>query len=211
MAGQHPAFYAALKIKGALSERDVAQVAVHEAGHALLYAALRPLPDYVRASIARQVGLDDDLGHVTQIVYPHELEALTFLRWEMRMLLAGQVAETLLLDAESVGPVQDLAAWHRAARTHLATHPHGVLFFCEPANAFEQASNERQLERELIRQRAEVRAVLVANIEPLRELAACLAQRDLTAEDLRPILIKVALPQTFPRPDLHRPYEARSM
>ena len=36
-----PAFYAALKRRDQLSARDVRAIAVHEAGHALLYAALR--------------------------------------------------------------------------------------------------------------------------------------------------------------------------
>ena len=45
LGGGRTAFFAAIKRRDRLSARDVRAIAAHEAGHALTYAAYRPLSD----------------------------------------------------------------------------------------------------------------------------------------------------------------------
>lgn len=200
--GQHPAFYAALKRRGTITSRDRAVIAAHEAGHALCYALLQPLPDYVRATLQRGPVLDDDLGFVTSIIYPHELEDITFLRWEMLMLLAGQQAESIMLNTSTTGPAQDLARWEAAARHYFSIQPSDVLFYAQPTTDLELASNNRLLSQELTKQRATVRAFLQLNLNQLRRIAWSLEDHDLDATALRDLFGPVTVTRGLPHPDL---------
>ncbi len=198
----HPAFYAALQRQGSLSPRDVHATAVHEAGHALTYAALRPLPAYVRVSLAEPSAQDDVIGHVTRIVYPHALEDLSFLRWQMLMLLAGQAAERLLLPEETMGAAQDLAQWTSLAQDYLGLCTHD-LYYANPAYEYQHASNHALVVRTLSEQRAQVHEFLQINRAVLVSLAGAIErQRQLDADALRPFLARVQMPEGFPVPDL---------
>lgn len=63
------AFFAVTRRRERLSARDVRSIAVHEAGHALTYAVLRPLPDYVEVRLYDRFARDDVLGEVSPIAY----------------------------------------------------------------------------------------------------------------------------------------------
>lgn len=198
----HPAFYAALQRQDSLSPRDIHATAVHEAGHALTYAALRPLPAYVRVSLTEPSTQDEVIGHVTRIVYPHALEDLSFQRWQMLMLLAGQAAERLLLAEETMGPTQDLAQWISLAQDYLGLCTHD-LYYASPADAHQHASNHALLVRTLSEQRAQVHGFLETNQAVLADLAEAIErQRQLDADALQPFLARVQMPQSFPLPDL---------
>ena len=197
-----PAFYAALKRRDQLSAHDVRAIAVHEAGHALLYAALRPLPVYVTVTLYDRPGRDDVLGDVTKIIYPHQLEDLTFLRWQMLMLLAGQAAEQALLSEETVGPVQDLAQWTELAQDYLMLC-RGEVFFAKPANEYQAMLNQRLLTRALTLQRLQVRAFLSINRSVLDDLANEIElHKRLSARELQSLFAGVQIPASFPTPAL---------
>ena len=201
-AESHPAFYAALRRLGTPTARDLRTLAIHEAGHALPYAALRPLPPYVQVSLPQPTAADDTLGYVTRIVYPHELEDLTFQRWEMLVCLAGQAAEDLVLHGQSNGSGQDLERWLGHAEDYLSLC-HEEIFYASPANPLQHASNQQLLKRLLITQRGQIREFLRINQAVLVGLAETIAtRRHLAAADLKPFFAEVRLPEGFPLPDL---------
>lgn len=200
--GGRTAFFAAIKRRDGLSGRDVRAIAVHEAGHALAYAALRPLPDYVEVRLYDRFIRDDVLGEVTPIAYPHQLEDVAFLQWHMLMLLAGQAAEQMLLDVETVGPVQDLAQWTALAQ-ELLKLCQDDFFFAEPRAPDETAANQRLLMATLTQQRQQVHGFLDINRRVLVQLASELEQRKrLQAEALRALWEDVQIPGDFPLPVL---------
>ena len=198
----HPTFFAALKRRDQLSARDIRSIAVHEAGHALFYAALQPLPEYVTVNLYERLGRDDVLGEVTRIIYPHQLEDITFMRWQMLMLLAGQAAELALLTVETIGPGQDLACWTELAQDYLKLCLSEV-FFAEPANEFQASLNQRLLTRTLTQQRVQVMDFLELNCVVLADLANEIELRKrLSARELHSHFEKVQLPAGFPTPEL---------
>ena len=202
LGDRRTAFFAVPRRRDRLSARAVRAIAVHEAGHALVYAALRPLPDYVEVRLYDRFARDDVLGEVSPIAYPHQLEDLSFLKWHMLMLLAGQAAEQILLEVETIGPVQDLAQWTVLVQEYLKLCQ-DEFFYANPRDAHETAANQRLLMATLTQQRQQVKGFLTLNRLVLAELASEIEQRKrLRADGLRVFLADVQVPEDFPSPVL---------
>lgn len=78
--------------------------------------------------------------------------------------------------------------------------PKGV-FYAEPANTHEQASNDRQLEAPHAEQLAMIGALFDRNAQVHQDLYRALLEKRLLGRDqLRPFLDRVRLPEGFPIP-----------
>lgn len=182
-----------------LTERDTRYTAAHEAGHALVYAALGRLPAEVKVAINDRPGADGVLGFVTGIHDRHRLPEKTFAEWRMLELLAGKMGESTLGETTLSGS-NDHLQWYNLACLYLSNHCRG-LFYAEPQNRFEWEQREAKLEALHREQLRTLKSLFDLNAEVFRQLAdALLERRTLARDDLIPFLVCVKLPEGFPRP-----------
>ena len=168
--------------------RDSRYIAAHEAGHALVYAALGTLPPNVKLTVHEQPDANGALGFITGIEHPHRLEEKEFVEWFMLVLLAGKLAESRLQGSSTMGSSNDHMRWVAAARGYLANHYRGM-FYLEPQNKFEQEANEAKLEALQAEQLAMLSMLFDLNAEVYQKLAETLLERRVLARDeLTPIL-----------------------
>lgn len=182
----------------AATERDLRSAAAHEAGHALVYAALGHLPQNVRAV----VGQEDSgaLGFVTGVGSPFLLRPRVFAEWSMLVSLAGKAAEIWVTGEETLGSGEDHEKWLDVARSYLENHSRGV-YYCNPKDRLELQQNEEKLSALQIEQLSLLRDLFSQNDKILRGLADKLfLQRELNRGELLQHLLEVQLPSGFPRP-----------
>ncbi len=191
---------ASVSIHRKATARDTRYIAAHEAGHALVYAALGGLPADVRLVVNEQADERGALGFVTGISNPHRLEEKSFAEWYMLVLLAGKLAEATLQGSSTLGSSNDHMRWLATARNYLASHYRGM-FYLEPQNKFEQEQNEAKLEALQAEQLTLLRNLFDLNAVVFKQLAdTLLEKRELGRDDLIPILGLVVLPEGFPLP-----------
>lgn len=182
-----------------LTERDTRYTAAHEAGHALVYAALGRLPADVKVAINDRPDAHGVLGFVTGIHERHRLPEKTFAEWRMLELLAGRMGESTLGET-TLGGSNDHLQWLDIACLYLSNHCRGM-FYAEPQNRFEWEQREAKLEALHQEQLRTLKSLFDLNAEVFRQLAdALLERRTLTRDDLIPFLARVKLPEGFPRP-----------
>lgn len=183
--------------------RDKQYIAAHEAGHALVYAALGGLPSYVKVSINDQPDDQGVLGSVTGISNAHLLEEKSFAEWRMLVCLAGKLGETVIHGESTLGSRNDHQMWVSIARVYLANHYQGM-FYDDPQNKFEHEQNEHQLEKLQEEQVSVLRKFFNCNSVVFKELvSALLENRSMAREDLYLFLNRVTLPGDIPRPFGH--------
>lgn len=171
----------------------------HEAGHALVYAALEKLPADFRLMVNPEVDVDGALGFVTEIRGDHILQEKTFAEWRMMVFLAGKLGEIALLGESTLGSISDHHRWLGLATTYLSNHYRGV-FYAYPATKFEQEQNEQKLEALQQEQRVLLQQLFDQNHAVFVALADTLFdKRMMTADDIAPFLARVSLPENFPR------------
>ncbi len=182
------------------TDRDRRYAAAHEAGHALVYAALDPLPDDVQMTILDQSDATGTLGFVTRVKGPHQVEESVFAEWDMLVLLAGKVGESRLVGETTLGSSSDFTRWVDVAKTYLSNQYDGI-YYPEPKNEFEHKHNVERLSALHKEQTAMLNELFDRNAGLLRELNdALLEKRTLPRDELVPFLSRVALPSGFPRP-----------
>lgn len=180
--------------------RDNHYTAAHEAGHILLYAALGELPADVKIAVNNRPDMNGTLGFVTGISSNHCLDEKRFAEWQMLVLLAGQLGESLMYGESTMGSSDDHQRWLGIARSYLANHYRGV-YYVEPQNRFEQAQNEKKLEALQAEQLGMLHTFFDLNAELFRRLTGTLLEaRTMGRDDLLPFLSQVKLPEGFPVP-----------
>lgn len=198
------------------TERDLRHAAVHEAGHALLCAALDPLPAgisvvLVEAPIWERGFLS--LGGLSGLPTGDLLASSVFARWYMMLLLSGRAAEEALFTEATLGSEHDNEEWTRMATKYLANRPEAScpegarfsegFFFANPKSAAEAEYNAKRLGALWVAQREEVGAFLDANSQVLEELAEVIRARGRVGrEELAPFLSQVTPTEGFPAPVL---------
>ncbi len=184
--------------------RDNRYTAAHEAGHALVYAALDHLPADVRITVLEQPERDGTLGFISRIKGPHQLVERAFVEWDMLVLLAGKIGEDRAMGETTMGSSNDFTRWVDAAKRYLSNQYRG-LYYPEPQNELELKHNVAimaELQREqtaLLKQLFDRNAALFENLAD-----TLLEKRTLSSEELACFLAKVDLPGGFPRPVLAR-------
>lgn len=179
--------------------RDHARTAAHEAGHALIYAALAEVPKDLRAVLDRNAE-DGALGSVAGTVSVDMLEEQTLAEWWMLVCLAGKYGELVSFGTSSFGSESDHARWLAVARRYLGNHCRGI-YYSLPQNKFEQELNDAKLAALQNEQLELLGAFFETNRSVLTDLAdALLAQNTMDSSDLVPYLQRVRLPDGFPQP-----------
>lgn len=185
-----------------LSEQDVVLVAAHEAGHALVFAALGQayLPSTFRVQVRYRMNEAGSLGAVSAYVDGNLLQERVFAEWFMMVLLAGQIGEALLCGKYTLGSTSDNNQWIHEAKTVLSGQYYG-LFYTDPQNAFEHSHNQQMLLDLHGAQSQTLRQFFQMNADVHQVLAETLrASRTLSREALLPLLEKVRFPEGFPLP-----------
>lgn len=182
------------------TERDLRYTATHEAGHAMLYAALGKLPVDVKVSVNLQADDAGILGFVTAPESHHRLEEKCYAEWYMLVFLAGKVGEEFVLGESTLGAGNDHMRWLGIAQAYLANHYRGV-FYMVPQNRLELEQNELKLEALQTEQRKMLNQFFEANRNVYIELTeALLDKRTMGRDDLIPFFNRVHLPDGFPLP-----------
>lgn len=184
------------------SLRDHRTAAIHEAGHVLVYAALKIIPSKLSAIILDRPSAEGSLGSVQDgIDDVHLLVQRNFAYWGMLRDLAGEAAEVQVMDQPSLGSIADHKQWRHTARRYLACQSEGA-YYPEPVNSFEQQTNNESLATLRICQQMQLAELFARNSQILVELTDLLLMRKtLTQIEIAPILARVQLPDKFPRPD----------
>ncbi len=180
--------------------RDKQYIAAHEAGHALVYAALGGLPSNVKVAINNKADDQGVLGFVSGISNQHLLVEKSFAEWRMLVCLAGKLGETVIHGESTLGSRNDHQMWVSIARVYLANHYQGM-FYDTPQNKFEHEQNEYLLEQLQEEQVSILRNFFEYNYVVFKELvSALLENRSMAREDLYLFLNRVTLPGDIPRP-----------
>lgn len=177
------------------ARRRLRMVAIHEAGHALCYAALDPLPDNLELHIS---DIREPLQGRVQ-TYAVFNGAPNVLLWRMLTNIAGASAERLVAGKYATGSLEDFANWQEMAIVYLQQQYEGV-YFAKPLDQLEQAHNIDMLNKLMQKQFVMVRDFLNRNLALLEEIAdLAVAKGFLSNEQLAPILARVDIPDDFPR------------
>jgi hypothetical protein len=190
----------ALKPRTEPTERDNRVTSVHEAGHALVYAALGFLPNEVKIVLHDQSKLGV-LGYVSAGEWKHLLTSRTFAEWEMLLFLEGQVAEEVLLGEASLGSRSDMVYWEVRAKAYLS-NGFSFTYFNHPDTQLEVGQNQLSLDVLRDNQRTLLQKFFDENKQVLDDLAFAVAEkRELAKSDLVPFLARVQFIDGFPKPN----------
>lgn len=175
------------------SDRDIQRCAAHEAGHALMFAQRRHLPDRLSVSVKADWAASDlSRGAVTYRAGPPELRTEAELKWLMLTFLAGSEAERLLLGDCCEGAFEDNEKWTDAATVFLGAG-FGEVFYPNPADNGDKLQHNRMILNSLRDAcREEVFDFLRANRRVLEELTQELVRcGTLHSEQLVPFFDRV--------------------
>ena len=123
-------------------EKEIEFTAIHEAGHAMIHAALKRLPDNFEINI---LGDSRSLGFVRGYS-ENDLRMMKDKRWFMYMTLGGNCAELLYLKDGVFGSKSDLRRWEALA-ANMLIHSKEVHYFSDPKNNLEINHNANVLKK----------------------------------------------------------------
>lgn len=185
---------------GAPTERDGQYIAAHEAGHALVYAALGALPADIKLVLNEKADARGALGFITNVKVPHRLPEARFVEWYLHMLLAGKAGEAAVHGTATLGGAKDHQRWLREATTFLASQENGV-FYVNPQSKLELEHNEAKLDALKAQQQETLRRFFAVNADIHQALAQDLReQRTMEREALLPYLSRVKMVAGMPLP-----------
>lgn len=185
-----------------VSSEDRHYTAAHEAGHALVYAALGRLPPDTKIVVLDHRN-SDSLGYVKATVFDDKPLDRVMVEWKMLALLAGKIGEAAIHGVSTLGGERDHQQWLWYARTYLCNHYQGV-FFNEPKDSLEQASNIAKLDALQTEQTALLNTFFEMNADVHQQLTdELLKVRTMDRDAIIPFLSRVKLPDDFPRPFGH--------
>ena len=180
-----------------MTAHDTRHVAVHEAGHALLYAALGSIPSNIKVSVG---AFEDSLGRINTIRSQHQLNTPAYVEWLLLTYLAGREAERSLCGVATLGSANDLSHWFDVASAYLENQC-GELYFTSAKTPEEERHNTLTLTRLMTQQTQQLHQFFALNAKVLADLAATLEHKKCLDHDgLVQVLAQVQLPAEFPRP-----------
>lgn len=182
------------------TERDNRVTSAHEAGHAIIYAALGFLPNEVKVVMDHR-SEHGGFGYVSSVEWMHLLTSRAFSEWKMLVFLGGQAAEEILLGETTLGANSDMTRWQVEAKAYLS-NGFGTTYFNPPENQLEAGQNQAALDALRGDQRALLQQFFGANKQVLKDLATTVAdKRELGKSDLIPFLARVQFIAGFPKPN----------
>ncbi|OSQ45658.1 hypothetical protein [Thalassospira alkalitolerans] len=177
------------------SKRDNETVAIHEAGHAMMFAAVDEIPGYVEI-IAKPS--EFGLGATVGTGLKHQAAASNEYQWAMLCCLAGQAAEKFKLGIIHDGSQQSYEHWMDAAKRFLSQQP-GQIFYPAPTNTLEIEHNNQALCELRERHLSLLEQYFSLNSAVFDSLCETLhKQKHVKAGKLRKLLAPVQLPDGFP-------------
>lgn len=182
---------------------DIHRTAVHEAGHALMYAAAKTIPADLRVTVFEEIGTHDLFrGHVTHTNPAPDVLTEGYLHWRMLMSLAGSEAEKAVLGDRADGSNGDNRDWVRDA-THYLSSGFGDVFHGDPTTALQGAQNVEALNRLKKVHLEALASFFKVNDALLRELAkAIVDMKTIPRDGLSTFLERVVFTNQIPKSDL---------
>ena len=179
--------------------RDYGYMAAHEAGHLMMYAAIRELECTPEIRLLDKSN-DGVLGFVRAVEENHLLHEKTYAEWRMLLYLAGDVAEEVMYGESTLGSADDHQEWLKLACPYLECHG-GGRYYRVPKNAWQHRQNQEALETLQKSQKERLRMFLRANKNVLEALVAELkAKKRIRGDDVKQYLKRVEIPADYPRP-----------
>lgn len=184
---------------GKPSERDRKSIAAHEAGHALLYAAVKDaLPESFHVCIRDRMELSGSLGYVSGLELQDCLLYRTESEWEMLVLLAGKLGELSVNRYDSLGATGDMKRWFELAIPYLSNQYQGV-FYPHPACEQQEINNQNQINALKKNQTQLLTRFFCINGALLKEMTAALLEKNiLKRNEVMAFLDRVTFPEGFP-------------
>ncbi|WP_207002551.1 hypothetical protein [Trinickia mobilis] len=178
---------------------DIRRTATHEAGHALLYAALPSLPDGFKVKVLESVAPSDEYRGFVRVDKFPSAATEGFLRWCMYLDLAGMAAELLACGDRADGARGDMSRWIAVARAYLLAGL-GELFYADSGTPEHVAHNRLVLNTLRAEHEEALFEFFDANLDLLRELRDRLLEaRELGADEVAPYLARVTFTSTVRR------------
>jgi hypothetical protein len=192
-----------LKLSGDIRKKithdDIQRAAVHESGHALVYAALGAMHPKFKISL-NHIGKNGILGFVTRFEHRNRLVPISFLEWQMLVALAGKEAEMVMLNSHNGGSESDYAGWYELANEYFMSN-HGGIYYAKPKNEFEHEENKEKIESLQFEQRALLYDFFTMNLDIIKSLSGLLIEsRTLSGVEVSSLFSQVEFPENFPMP-----------
>lgn len=180
------------------TSEDMHVTSIHEAGHALVLAALPNISDGFNMEVLPQ-SQKGRLGSITAVDWNGILRPKDFLQIELLCLLAGQQAEKFIFNEYFDGSQRDLRHWQTEAKDYLRSG-FGELYFSPTENDYEAEQNKLALEKLRDVQIDLLSTFFEANQQVLQDLAKELqAKGKLSKTDVEPFLAQVQFVDGFPK------------
>lgn len=187
-----------------LTQSDRLFVAYHEAGHAMVHAALGCIhPEFCIQGASKELPETYRTGVLGYVVGPRQnnrLEDSRYMSWYMVMLLAGSQSELYFLDSCSSGSGQDIGRWQTTAINYLSNNTERLFYIDADSNI--KAEHNAAMLTELIRHhRALLDAFFDFNQQLFHDMACeLMAKEKITAKRSIDYFKKVQFPDGFPMP-----------
>lgn len=176
---------------------DIHIASIHEAGHALVLAALPNIPDGFSMEALPKPNRGR-LGSISSVDWSGILRPKDFVEIQMLCLLVGQQAEKFIFNDHFDGASRDLRHWQQEAKNFLRSGFWG-LYFSPVENDYEAEQNRLALERLRDEQSDLLSRFFKANQEVLQDLAQELRTKGkLLKADVEPFLSQVQVVDGFP-------------
>lgn len=152
---------------GLMTAEEVA--AVHEASHALVFAALHTLPEGLEVNLFERATPSGALGNTRWSGLSDRLPFNDYMEWEMLVALAGRAGEIAATGTSTAGSNKDHAQWLALAHRYLGTHVRGI-YYNEPATDYQERYNHDMREALQADQYVQLASFFAANTELHRTL-----------------------------------------
>ncbi|PJG84797.1 hypothetical protein [Conservatibacter flavescens] len=194
--------YPSSTLRRKMTSQDIQYVASHEAGHLLMYAALGQLPPSMKVEVKEQMDGTTNLGYVSAFVSKRASQSRLFVEWQMLTTLAGREGESILLQDNSLGSVQDNYEWFNLASVYLKNHFEGI-FYIEPMSSFEFNANEEKLNALKAKQTQLLQTFFSLNLPIYKQLTSMLIEKKiLYGDEIIQFFqqVNITFPEGFPFP-----------
>ena len=176
-----------------ISQKDLEHIAIHEAGHALVYAAA---PDRLVTATVKTHKVAP-YGYVRRVESDSVFPTKAVLSLDMFVMLAGIAAQRLVLGTDKSGGNQDMRMWQSLAKVYLESG-FGDTIIAEPQNEQEVVYNVSVFDALRRSQERLLDELMITNRGLLRELADELLERKvMKGYEIQPFLERVVLPEGF--------------
>lgn len=176
------------------TKEEIYQVAVHEAGHALLFGLLNDKLSKFEIKVFRKINSKTpNYGYVHFSQFKNGYLKKDHLEWIMMMNLAGKEFEKIIFNEDFVGATTDMVQFNYYAHQYLQSGFADV-YYLDPVNDAEVKMNYLSLNKLKMKMEDKTRKFLIKNKEYGLELAKRVTeQKDcfLSYNDIKDILNKV--------------------